>query len=1057
MNHMAISVAPRTDFHYTREVTKTLINACSHSRAVFPTACDPGIGFMRGKNMGKSSVTAKTPKKWHSRPLHISGFVDFFGGLGGGIVKGLTGQWQDACSSLLDAVKAVGLDTPEEELAGRLIQRSFIRAVCDLIGENRSLFVLADPEKLGRGADALVATGTLEIDEDFFHHPGQGSIIEALRELFGAWLDAVGMEPSHVASLRHRLATYFVYALNDEWRKHEAAYNKLHSRYNTPFAAASKDARDWERYTAWLQRQVEEKVFDESFSLTQIYVPLNAYYIERKKGAAAESREFRSNKREEKRVVVSLEDHIRQWLQKPKHKNDALRVVSGGPGCGKSSFAKMFAARMSISRRVLYIPLHLIDLKNEVGQAIGEYLSRSHFFQENPYTGDDDLLVVFDGLDELNQQGKACMEVAKHFAGDVQRHLAVSNHDKIRLHVVITGREPVVQSSEELFALGDRVLHVLPYHLSESERENYIDADALLAEDKRDAWWKKYGLLTTRQYTAMPVELSNEKVDELTAQPLLNYLVALAYTGGETVFSADTNMNEIYASLIRAVYKRDYAGEGIHGTVRNISEDDFLSVLQEIAVSAWHGSGRTTTVAAIEKRCHQGNLSSVLKRIEEGAKAGVTNFLTAFYFRQSDARYEGEKTFEFTHKSFSEYLLSRRIVKQLEAMNSMIKARRGNSDAGWSDKECLKRWAILCGGSELDKYAFRFLCDEIALQKPSFVAAWQKILCGLVNYLLVNGMPFEEISEVKTFREKVIQSRNAEEALLATLNACSRSSGKLSKINWRKDGNACRWLSGLIGVFPEGYLARDALGYLRFTGCKLTFMNFTRAVLTGADLSHCLLHFIFGYYADFSHATLRNASLLSGSFDFANFSAADMRKVTIKHTGFSRASFIGSKLQDATISGVTMHTAKIRYCDASKAVFELSTFYDTDFSHAKLMKARLTSSSFFNCDFQNADLTKATLCGVVLGSSKFRNAILDGTDFSDADLCGSDFREADLRNANLSGANLENANFRKAKSQNTDLRGANFGPHKIPNAKISREFLMNCILDDEQKALVFPQ
>jgi predicted PilT family ATPase len=43
------------------------------------------------------------------------------------------------------------------------------------------------------------------------------------------------------------------------------------------------------------------------------------------------------------RVVVDLEDCLRQWLQTA-NKNDAIRIISGGPGSGKSSFAKIFAA-----------------------------------------------------------------------------------------------------------------------------------------------------------------------------------------------------------------------------------------------------------------------------------------------------------------------------------------------------------------------------------------------------------------------------------------------------------------------------------------------------------------------------------------------------------------------------------------------------------------------------------------------------------------------------------------------------------------------------------------
>jgi replication-associated recombination protein RarA len=44
-----------------------------------------------------------------------------------------------------------------------------------------------------------------------------------------------------------------------------------------------------------------------------------------------------------KRVVVDLQAELEAWLRKA-DKDDAIRVICGGPGCGKSSFAKIFAA-----------------------------------------------------------------------------------------------------------------------------------------------------------------------------------------------------------------------------------------------------------------------------------------------------------------------------------------------------------------------------------------------------------------------------------------------------------------------------------------------------------------------------------------------------------------------------------------------------------------------------------------------------------------------------------------------------------------------------------------
>jgi len=56
----------------------------------------------------------------------------------------------------------------------------------------------------------------------------------------------------------------------------------------------------------------------------------------------------------------------------------------------------------------------------------------------------------------------------------------------------------------------------------------------------------------------LPKELIHPDLDEITAQPLLNYLVALSFTRGKLDFSSDINLNSIYSDLVAAVHERGY-------------------------------------------------------------------------------------------------------------------------------------------------------------------------------------------------------------------------------------------------------------------------------------------------------------------------------------------------------------------------------------------------------------------------------------------------------------------------------------------------------------------
>ena len=53
-----------------------------------------------------------------------------------------------------------------------------------------------------------------------------------------------------------------------------------------------------------------------------------------------------SNEERVERIAVDLEESLDAWVDKA-DAQDAMRVISGGPGSGKSSFAKMFAARQA--------------------------------------------------------------------------------------------------------------------------------------------------------------------------------------------------------------------------------------------------------------------------------------------------------------------------------------------------------------------------------------------------------------------------------------------------------------------------------------------------------------------------------------------------------------------------------------------------------------------------------------------------------------------------------------------------------------------------------------
>jgi len=200
----------------------------------------------------------------------------------------------------------------------------------------------------------------------------------------------------------------------------------------------------------------------------------------------------------------------------------------------------------------------------------------------------------------------------------------------------------------------------------------------------------------------MPTELQQEQLQDITTQPLLNYLVALSYERKTLDFSIESNLNRVYSDLLEAIYQRKWE-QYQHPALGNIRQDQLIRILEEIAIAAWHGNGRTIPITEIKKRCERSGLSKLLKIFEEGAKEGLTNLLVAFYFRQKGQReQDGERTFEFTHKSFSEYLIARRLVRMVDTMHQMLARQETELEIAWDESRALERWIDLCGMTALD-------------------------------------------------------------------------------------------------------------------------------------------------------------------------------------------------------------------------------------------------------------------------------------------------------------------------------------------------------------------
>ncbi|MDJ0635916.1 MAG: pentapeptide repeat-containing protein [Xenococcaceae cyanobacterium MO_188.B29] len=364
--------------------------------------------------------------------------------------------------------------------------------------------------------------------------------------------------------------------------------------------------------------------------------------------------------------------------------------------------------------------------------------------------------------------------------------------------------------------------------------------------------------------------------DHAVPASLIAFLFSIVKSEEPNIFSESTNLNAIYDHLLKSVYERGWDTER-HLTLREINENEFVRILEEIALSAWHGNGRTTTVKEIEAHCENsdkycknsdqtGKSKKLLERFKEQAKNGATKHLTifhGFYFGKSERKNTENETFEFTHKSFAEYLTARRIVRELKDIDEELGRRKENIDKDWDENQALTRWAMVCGMSAIDEYLFEFICNEIALQDKQEVKQWQKTLSHLIGFMLRHGMPMERIAPRPSYKEECRQSRNAEEALLAVLNACARYTKEISAIEWQSEYSFGKWLSRLQDHIEDNQkiMVNQCLSWLNLGGA-----NLGRANLGGANLGR----------ANLGRANLGRANLGGANLGWANLEGANL-------------------------------------------------------------------------------------------------------------------------------------------------------------------------------------
>lgn len=839
-----------------------------------------------------------------------------------------------AIKGVVDATGAFKPDTPAlptaEEGAKLLLQRAAYAATnLTIHAQARKALALAaeaDPQEIEATILGTAAGTSLELTAMALTDPERWPALGDLLTLFDWFMHACAVPEDNRPPIRRAFADALPLALAGEWRnpEREKDYQALRAALEpTPFDPAAQRSLHWNAYRDRLVKAMDAPL--RALNPEKIRCSLNDLYVPLRAAVGDPEAPERTSGEPRKRTLVWLDDTLDAWATRTDHApSDRIRVLSGEPGAGKSSACMKLAARLAAAkRRVLLVPLTRLNVAKDSLGELARYLTGDLGHDPlDPLPPGEPLVLILDGLDELAKAGQGATVLLSGFITDLGQRLSEWNREGTRVLLLLAGR-PGAAVATGVISRDDKTrLHVLRYRIADFDRRGY-EPQELANLDQRLDWW---GRFDPANGLPGPLKRNDPHIDSLTEQPLLNWLLAQILTEeGAEGAATISGVHDLYTRLFDYVLRRGHRrseGDGNTEAIDRIESQDRLEqMLEEVAVAAWHaGTDRAVPLDVVEKRLEDNKFSKELKRLADDTDTALTTLLDSFFCRAHQG--VEHRLVEFTHKSFGQFLVARRVVRLLPDMPNVREVNRHRREAA------LKEWLELCGPAIMDGATYGFLCKGVAAEahrQPIGVAHWREALSGLLVDCLETGMPLPEGVTRSRTSEQIV--RNAEIALLCTVSALFRVSDKKSDPIRIDPAIQSATLHRLAGPLAEWSIARFAFHIFDLKDADLRGTNLLDADLKGANLLDANL-----WGANLLDADLRGANLSGANLAVSNLTGANLRGANLSGANLSGAILIDANLSDAKLgaanlrgadlSGATLRGANLRGANLRGAIFK---------------------------------------------------------------------------------------------------------------------------------------
>ncbi|WP_299870648.1 pentapeptide repeat-containing protein [uncultured Hoeflea sp.] len=846
-----------------------------------------------------------------------------------------------ALSAFFKSLGALSATDRPGRLAFVLVTGALVRTLEATLADSKLVFtpVKSEFRTLQDRLMSQLQSGNIYLTEEVLAAPQSFSCLQSFEVLV---LDVLGhlIDSDDRANIGSRLRKNFAAALHQTWSLRADAFQGLQAALQTPFSDALKRDIEKQRYLNRIQTQFsDEKLIgqeEDPVLLSEVFVPLRGYWQRPVKGKGPEALradDSEAGRARSERILVDFSTEMFRWIDGfangKTSADDTIRIVSGGPGVGKSSSLKAIASELARAGKCfpVFIPLQRIDGTGDPQDRIGRELKtvEAYALSDNPlgeqlscYCADGPVVLFLDGLDEIVAAGTEGASLTRDFVRDVRAMLANKNTGQPhpRVIAIVSGRIPAAQEAIRQLGLRERqVLHLLPFLIDEGTRKMFGEAPAeVLERDQRLDWWAGWHARRPDDPEDVPELLVSERFHDVSVEPLLLYFLVLVKAWQpEAGDAGEISRNAVYRRVLKLFHSREIAKEarGIADSFKDYN-GEFELILQAMAMAAWRGgSSRIGQLRDVELYLRDWN-PDLQARFVTALGQGERAFGASLFFHARMA--EGHETFEFLHKSFAEYLVARRFHA---SVHRLLRRYENRVDSGLSEADLLKNWTWTWGSRNIDEDVLAFVREEIG---PSVNASDQSLpvdpIAALFRVGLVQGYPAHELAGEadtfqnvpRTFSAMTDWARNAEEALLIGLNTALQSSPKdRDPVELWNGVDATigpgNMLARLLRQRDQGLVAFQCLSQLHMVGA-----NFFMADLSGANLSRANLSGATLIRADLSAANLSGSDLSGASLLWADLSAADLIRADL-----SEAHLIGANLFRADLSAANLSGANLSY------------------------------------------------------------------------------------------------------------------------------------------------